>query len=502
MSELIEALGRGPHAQAPAVIALRQFVKNGKDFDFQKLVKRKDDIVRLFPMHAFESLPPWETFDDEAKRFVRALVSIGMGTELARRMTPGSPDDDEAAATILLSCYGEDSATRVQVAEEGMSRSSLPTIYSDGRPTPWGRFLLSLSDRQLATAAAQACDPTPALDLLLKHAPERVEALAPSFLYIRDGTEQYLSHRACEALLTFDAQRYEQVVAAAVAREPTLVRRAVASRFLAEHFPERYETSTRELGINALDAPVRRDFAEFRTLTFLWLLNRFDSAIAEKLAAHFRRTTDPEEVALLRIAVKQLGPAAAPLLAAAANGRGNALGADALKLLIDLKLPEYDDSIRTEIQAGLSRDGELLRDYVMLAGKWRPAEFGSDLFKLLDHYSAPVRELVIKILAKLGDGAVGPAAELIRADAKTARLSAIRLLERLSTPEAARVLEDRVEAEADDKVRAKIIRSLDKVRQREGRSRSEADKESQSEAGAGETSAETSARNPIEESAR
>jgi len=477
MSELIEALGRGPHAQAPAVIALRQYVKNGKDFDFQKLVKREGDARRLFPLHAFEALPPWEAFDDEAKRFVRAVVTLGMGTELMRRVKPSSPEADESATMILLSAYGEDHAARLRVAEEGMIASGPPAVYQDGRLTPWGRFLLSLSDRELTAAAEQARDSTRALELLIDHAPQRVEALAPAFLYFHDGSKRYLSDRNCRLLLKFDAARYERLVAPAVALEPTVGRRFATARHLAEYFPGRYGASTRTLALETLDANRYETYEGDEQQAFTWLLNQSGPDVESALTRFIRRSLTGDAIDYLKLAVNQRGPdGAGPLLVAAAESSQPELAFYALESLVASESVDHDETIRRLFESGLNSesDYQVVR-HVGLAGTWNLAAMAPELWKLLAHRSSWVRATVVEELAKLGDGVVGKAVELVAADTKQARAAAVALLGELDVPAAAEALEARIDAEPDEKIRRRIFSALDKSWQRQGRGPSRAE---------------------------
>jgi HEAT repeat protein len=468
MSELVEALERGPHAQTPAIVALRQFVRNGKDFDLQKLLKRADDARRCFPMRAFDALPGTDAYDDEAKRFVRAVVELGMGELLlkrANRRQAESPQvcDDETA--LLLSAFHDVGGTAVQMAADGMCDDGPPTTHEDGSLTAWSRFLLKLTDGELAAAAERAENSTSALQLFIDHAPERVAQTGSAFLFEERNARKSLSDKNCELLLKFDAKRFEPLVAAAAKREPAAGRRAAVYSLLVELDPEKYEQAAIDTAIEALDPPFgARAGDNERALD--WLLSRFDASVAGRLETFFRTPFRGNTSSYLRRAVEKLGPAARPLVAAAVDGRRGHISPELLELLVELDLPEYGDLIRERIREGLkSNDGRQL-GFVELAGTWRPAEMASELGNLLEHYSPAIRQSAMRALVKLGDGAVAPAAELIRADTKKARLAAIGLLDRLSTPAAARVLEERIEVEVDDRVREKIAKALEKVRRR------------------------------------
>jgi hypothetical protein len=438
----------------------------------QKLVSHTWMLYALKDVWRHISDP--EQISDEEKRAMRVAVELRVTKLLTEWLKPRlehAPAAENAALAVYREAFGSGNAASVRCAAAIIE--SLGDCLEDGyaRSNAAGRFVLSLSDEELAEAGAQAMTVFDALGFLCRHVPQRIKSIAGSFL--QEGRDNYrrLSDRVCSLLLAHDASALEQIVAEGVARETAQGSQARVLELLAEHFPGKYLQAAREINLAILSHDWSSIPFDHSVKSFGWLVNRYGAEIlpdvAEQLSSY---KWTPIVIHNLGTLADALGPAATPGMIAALKHADIDVRLEALLRLIGWADPKNDPAIQSGLEIGLAEpDVNVVIKCIGLAGRWRPAAMEPVLWKLFEHKSKPVRQAAARALAKTGAGAVARASELLAAKKAAVRSAAVTLLAIAETPAAANALEARVDDETDEEVRDQILLALEQVWEAQGK---------------------------------
>ena len=231
------------------------------------------------------------------------------------------------------------------------------------------------------------------LQLLVRHAPERLPGLAGSFLKESDGSSRAVSADCCRLLLECDAKQFEPVVTEAVLKERSTGAKARGLAVLEGHFPEKYLDVARQENLAAL----RRDSDYYDLLdSFRWLVTQFREGVLREVEPYWALVQN------LGTLASELGAAAAPGMIAAARHPDHDVRLEALSHLAQWGDPKHDDAIREGLLAGLGGDDAHVVRYIGLAGRWKPQMVAGPLWKLFEHKSKPVRQAAARALARGG----------------------------------------------------------------------------------------------------
>jgi hypothetical protein len=407
----------------------------------------------------------------EEKRGLHAGVEIGEGSSIAHWLqsrVEANPSNEGAYLTAYVEAFGPTKVARISAATEIISSIGDGLELPDRQPNAAGRFLLSLSDKDLAAAGMQAVTAHHALAFLSRHASERLGTVAASFLYVNDWEDRWLSAEASELLLDYDAQQFEPTIAKAVAGEKCVVRRAPVLEALAKYFPEKYRTQTRSDNLTLLSPP---NEGGTHNDPFRWLVQQFGAGILPELERHLSAGQQSYSVTCsLETLSTELGAAGAPGFIAATKHPDHDVRLSALGHLTALANSQYDAVIVSSLETGLAgNDSSQVLKYASLADRWRPDTVAASLWKLFEHKSKPVRQAAARALAKTGKSAVAKASELLLAKKAAIRSAAVTLLAIAESPMAAKALEARVDDETDEEVRDQILLALEQVWEAQGK---------------------------------
>ena len=410
---------------------------------------------------------------DEEKRAMRAIVQLGLGELLADWLQPRlrAQGDQDAAMAAYSEAFGSGSLARVHCATALIASLGENLEGKDGQPNAAGRFLLSVSDAELAKAGDKAMTVADALGFLCRHAPQRIKSIAPSFL--REGSEDYrrLSDGVCDLLLSHDAQGMETIIAAGVEREKAKGSRARVLELLAKHFPNKYETAAREINVAILNHNWFTISHNDSVESFRWLVSQYGAQIlpdAAKQLSSYKSTSIV--IHNLGTLADALGPTATPGMLAALKHPAGEVRLEALSRLVGWADPQQAAVIQASLEAGLAEpDVKHVVKYLVLAGRWQPQTMEPALWKLFEHKSKPVRQAAARALAKSGAGALAKAVDLLAAKKSSVRSAAVTLLAIAETPAAAKALEIRLDDETDEEVRDQILLALERVWEAQGK---------------------------------
>ena len=470
MSRLTEACSHQWHANIGA--PLLQFVVQGDRKALETAKKNAKNCWELYWLKdVLGYLAAPRALSAEEKRAMHAAVVLGaeddLGEWLKGKLKPGPADEEDYLAAFLEAFGGE---ARTQGAAALIAAGSGCLQSQDGCPNAAGRFLLSLSDDELAAAGKQANLIHDALDFLLKYLAPRLSRNGSSF--VREGLAKcrYLSERSCRRLLDFDAKSFGPIVADAVAGENDIRYKARALALLAGHFPEKYLEAAKEANLQVLRS-ASGGVDNLETAAFRWLVGRFGPSALPQVEGYLSSRGSPRTIIEnLQTLASVLGEAGAPGVIAATGHAGHDVRIEAIGILMGWHKAACEAAICAAIQSGFAAEDpkEVVR-YVGLLARWRTELLAEPLWKLFDHKSKPVRAAAARALARLGDEAVSRAAELLVAKKAAVRSAAVSLLTVAQTPAAAKALEGRLDEETDEEVRDQILLALDQVWEAQGK---------------------------------
>jgi hypothetical protein len=405
---------------------------------------------------------------EEDYRILRLLAAskawAGIGHWLNRALAREKPDEDYHAI-LRKELQGVPARTVADLTVEHVL-----TLERNGQPTSAGRYLLALTDKDQSHLAKKFRAHQAGLrwlDLLLKHAPERVPPLTEELLQ-PDARNMELDG-VCGLLLRRGGERYEDQVAATCRAlpEPWLQFRVIQKLY--EYNPTRYRAEALAISRAALAAPEHKTRHD---LVGDWMVQQFGREVLDDLAAFLRHTFKGSwhQRQVLAALVKALGRDAVPAIVAALEGGDSELKLEAVGHLITLTPDGSQDAlIEATLAAGLQRaqgapvyqqQRDLLR-MIGLASRWRPRPLAEHLWALLQDKSKPVRDAVARALGKVGEEVLPQARELLEARRGDTRMAAVTILSTLGTPAALAALEARLDLETDEGVRDAMLLALE-----------------------------------------
>lgn len=451
---------------------LLNYVLTGDEAQYQLAVGRAkgDDYADYFLYDLWDLLGAPAALTAEERRAMSAGAALGEAHSLAmwlNRRICEQPQQAEAYVSAYLDAFGGSATERVAATTALM----LPAVdcfeQSDGQPNALGRFLLSLSDADLSTAARQGCANMAVMRLFQRHAPQRLPAIASSFLRPQSyRLHANLSIEACQFLLEHDMATFEPIVLCAVESEqrPDLQARVLDT--LAEIMPDRYRQRARETNLRVLASNPHQMSPPLVAESFRWLLRQYREEILPEMETHLTSYSSFSVARHLDILAAELGPAGAPGMLAAFRHSEHLVKAPALAYLLEWNDPAHESLIRQGIADGLN---DWPSTYIGLAGRWRPDLLQAELWKLFDHKSKPIRHAAARALARMGEAALPAACAKLAAKKAAVRSAAVTLLNALQIPAAAEALEARLDVETDEEVRDQILLALERVWETQGR---------------------------------
>jgi hypothetical protein len=390
-----------------------------------------------------------------------------------KRLTP-----DERYHEALVEAVGNEG--------EAKRRTTAATIYElgkllehrDGTPNSAGRYLLSLTDKELAQGGDKAVMVMDALGFILRHAPKRVATVAPSFLHEGSkGICRSVSDRCARLLLESDAKLYEKIVATAAEKEKKPGPKARVLEVLAEFFPKAYRDTAQQANLKVIESDLYHISYNDASCSGKWLLTTYGPAILPQMKAFFAGGSNGNLVTeVLDAAIEMHKEAAAPAAVMATEHPYAPTRRAALQHLMTWPKLGHEALIRQRLSTGLiDSDAKEVVQFIGLIGRWKPAMFEEELWKLFDHKSKPVRLAAARALAKNGEAAVKRAIELLSGKKTAVRSTAVALLGGADSTAATAALESHLDCEADEDVRDQILMALEQAWELQGRKITRAD---------------------------
>ena len=429
----------------------------------------------LYWLDPWEYLGPPADLTDEEKRAMEAAVYLGKAADIAKWLKAHlekGPADEEAYLAAYLAAFGSGKTARAEAAAPLLDRDCKEDWFEcgDGRPNAAGRFLLSLTEAELASAVKQVSLNPAALQLLLRHAPSRVPPLLKHILHhtSRYRSGPYLDAEICGVLLKHDAARYEKEIAAAFPAEKNLGPKFHTGVELSRVDRDKYQAETRKAGQAMLASDNWAGNAED---ICQWLIEQYREGALEDIAAYLRHhknlyVSEP----VLRNTIDAFAEAARPAVVAALDNPNAGLRLIALEQLVKWGRDADRELILEQFGRNLAADdAKTIVSFVALAGRSNVPGVDSLLWPLFDHKSKPVRSAAARVLGRLGEEAVSRASGLLAAKKASVRSAAVSLLAAAETPAASKALEDRLDDETDEEVRDQILLALDQVWEAQGK---------------------------------
>lgn len=499
MSAILKTLHEidsNPYRNCPCAAPIAKFVETG---DPKSLAKKSGKNCHVYYLHdVLNVVAPPEAMQEEDRRLLEALARLGLHRMVfswVAQALCNHPRSNEDYHAIGRAAYGWGELPIDEVAGETASCCG-DRLLAGGEPTSAGRFLLSLDEQQLDRLIDSPNHSSYLVDLLLKAAPERVRSRAGKFItppsFENDKkTGTWFDPHAALALVKADPKRYKKLVEAAYKELEDPQKRYYAALGLIS-FDAKYRDDARRACVEliTLTPEMRkiggRDFYWNPPYNLSeWLINEFGVDALDDILAFMTNVNNVWWIAFaVDKAVARLGPAARPVVLAAAACRNTSsisYGASSASLKAAAQLVEWNDPadeepIRDAILANFEADdAKIVTQAINLVARWKPALLMAELWQLLGHSAKSVRESAARSLGRIGDEVVPRAGELLCGKKATARAAAVTLLRTAQTPEAVRLLEARLDEEPDDEVRDQILLSLDSVWEAQGKKLSRAD---------------------------
>ncbi len=459
-----------------AAVPLVQYVKTGDDKHLVTIKKAKPDPWTFYWLNdAWSKLSPPSKLTAEERRALFAAGQLDLTDEVAMQWLSGylaHPNaETEAVVAAFVEGIGDGSRGRIAAAKAVISQLGEWLTAADGKPSSAGRFLLSLSDKELAAAGDKAVLVEKGLKFLLRHAPERVPEVAESFL--RQGSKDYraVSSACCRILLTADARQYESLVAIAADKEKRLGAKARALEALAEHFPDKYRDQLRDANLSIIGGRLWDVSFYDAELSARSLLTTYGIPFLPQMEGFFKKAENGRLVSdVLDWGVGQFGSEMSPAAILAAEHPWPDTQRAALAHLMNWPQLENDDIIRKRLAQGLAaKEPNDVVKFIGLVARWKPDEFAEPLWQLFEHKSRPVRMAAARSLAKLGRPAVDRAIGLLTAKKAATRSAAVTLLGASELPAGVKALEARLDDESDEEVRDQMLLALEQSWEKQGR---------------------------------
>ncbi|HEV3119536.1 MAG TPA: DUF4132 domain-containing protein [Gemmataceae bacterium] len=420
-----------------------------------------------------DALSPPGALSEEDVRALQVLTRLGFLQDIGRWLNgflAGEKREEDLHGTVRkqLSAHGAKESDFIGLT------ATVENLVRDGQPTSAGRYLLSLSDRDLQRAVKESGHDDylnlHLVELILDFAPDRVPALQDELL--RDRGHESNTSSIADLLLTKCGKRFEKDVAAFFASATDPYRRFEVGAALAELDQARYGKAALEAARASLQGPSEKNIHD---MVANWMLGHFGKEVladvVDYFAASSKNTYPGWQDDILAATVKTLGKDALPAVLAALKNPGYPkVRLDAIGHLIALDDGTHERMIQSELEACFDdKQPSFVVQAIGTASRWKVAAVAERLWKLLGHSSRPVRTTAARTLAQLGDAALPRAGELLL-DKKTAnREAAVTLLTSVNSSKALKILEDRLDDEPDDDVRDAILLGLEAASAKSGR---------------------------------
>lgn len=470
----IEKVAKLPYYQQVGTPLLK-YLKSGDEKFLQAAKQANSQSWSLYAFDgAWAKLPRPTELGVEEQRGLNAAAELGIASRVAQQwllplFARHKGGDEDYFGPFAAGMAGAKGRVAAGAAAADELAEHLET--REGQPTSAGRFLLGLSDKELAGAGDEARLVSKALAFLLRHVPERVPTVAASFL--REGSERYRhpSAECCRQLLAADVARYEPIVLAAAEKEKESQYQLRVLEVLADFFPDKYRERTKAASLAVCNKELR-DVSYYDVLNACqWLHKTYGLGVIPELRPLL---SGPHEGRVVSVFVDELvnqhGEKAAAAVALAAEHHWPQTRRGALTILMGWPQLNYDKLIEASLNDGLTgNDPSEIVQFIGLIGRWKPERFTESLWKLFEHKSKPVRMAAARSLGKQGDAAVKRAIDLLTAKKADTRSTAAALLAAAQTSASAQALEDRLDEEADDEIRDQILLALEQSWEKQGK---------------------------------
>ncbi len=396
------------------------------------------------------------------KRSLHVLAALGqwryIGMWLDRYLPKeGQADDFHGVATSVLEEHGF-----TKLAPGQLVVPWAENLAFGGRPTSAGRYLLSLSDRDLQALARSLASSEYSghslLDFALDFDQRRVRIVARELLRPADTLRL---PPTCRALLVKGNGAFDKDVLDAFRGTKDTHDKFLTGQELDKYNHALYGREALEAARTSLAGAERENRHD---IVCQWMVQIYGVQALPDLVAYIRRTantTGYSKPAIISDCVAQLGAEALPVVLAGLEGGGKETPFTALSHLIEIGGPDHQDTIRRHIEGGLrAQESDLAIRYIIQAAKWNPSAVSDTLWGLTESTSKPIREAAARALTKIGDEALPRAVKLLQHRKAELRLTAVIILSPASTPAARQALEDRLESEENDDVREAILAAV------------------------------------------
>ncbi|MHC5541081.1 hypothetical protein ACYOEI_22905, partial [Singulisphaera rosea] len=401
MGDILKAISSSYGAQNdPGGVDAVKYLQSG---DAAVLARIKPSGSRYaYWLHAMAgAMSPPEAITELDRRALRILAVYDVYSYLGDWVVKGlgreAPDEDSyRVVREELAASG--------VPETMIAGATISYVFLEksGRPTSAGRYLLSLSVKELETALIDAVamlmvSSSPHLDafvnLLINHAPDR---LPPLIKMILTGSSN--KARVCGILLEKDPIRYEEIVATYCRSLPTETRTFTIASQLHRVAPERFAEETLAMARACLKSANCLGLEEGK-----WMIRNYGAEAMDDLETFMANGESYQATwvrsGLITEAVNVLESRSIPLLVAAIRTGNFELRSSALGHLITFASESHAELIRSEITQGLEDPApDHLVRFLRLAERTGLADHEERVWSLLGHKSKPVRSAAARAL--------------------------------------------------------------------------------------------------------
>ncbi len=267
---------------------------------------------------------------------MQAAVSLGQTWDLSQWLKSrfeADPTNEDVYLADYLAAFGSGGEARLHAATTIMNTQKFGGWLQrdDGQPNAVGRFLLSLSDAELAAAGKKAEYRFHTLRFLSHHAVGRLASFADVFILETIHEPDMVSADSCRLLLEHDKNQFRALILGAVRQECDDIQKAFVWALLADHFPNEYTDEAKQANLALLRSDSIRAGWKVRSDAFRWLLRRFGSSLLPEIEGYLSHRTYPGLRENLIILAEELGEAAAPGLVAALGNRDHGIRLEALR---------------------------------------------------------------------------------------------------------------------------------------------------------------------------
>ncbi len=424
-----------------------------------------------------EALSPPDRLDEEDRRALAFMLASACYPEL-RTWLVNALSKEKANEDLHA-------AFRAELASAGAADADVTALTAgayrlqrdDGSPNSAGRFLLSLSPKDLKSSLArgrsmsrsyETIDHGGLVNLLLAQAPDQLPPLIDGIL-----SSSRMPLLVCKTLLERDPGRYEEsVVSNYRAMKQDLDQLRIGHLVLAA-FPGKYDAEVLANCRAMMEKPSTRGQE-----LGIWMVEHFGAEVVDDVVTLLDESNSRRkdayrywgDIRLLSSAVKAVRAKALPIVLAALKHEASETRLAAVQHLIEIDDGTHDTAIRSELERGLKETStEKQLGYLKLVARWKPETFEETLWGFLASKSKPVRTTAARALAQRGDAVLPRAVKLMEDKKADVRGAVVLVLSQLSTAEALAALGARLDLEGNDDVRDAMLTTLDAARTASGK---------------------------------